>query len=395
LIATESRFEECIDTRYAPEQSVVLRYRKALRDGHTDEENARFWGWLEKTSILEGARIFPLMEYRSVRIDLMDETSRMHTHTLKSIDGCVTTAMCAMLGYEKVLFESGANTGMALTVYGNRAGLETFFFLPEENLPLVDRRIFKNKKAHLISVDHPGAVKRAARLFVKLCGAKHIPATPWRFMASQFRGCFVEEEVLKRGRYDWLTQSVSAAFGPIGIFKMLWKYERLAGRQPRFLGIQQEENCPMYRSWRSGDGVIRGVPVESTRNLLTRTMYDFAPHTYGTGKQFLELLRRTEGEMTTINRREFDAFLERRFDGLSMLEILRQNGIDIGPEVVETTGIMGLAGTCKEIDRGTIPAGSRILACLTSGICTSDGKAEPERRLKSGKIKAAPALSSS
>jgi hypothetical protein len=393
LSATEARFEQCIDPRYAAEQSVVLRYRKALRNGHSAEEHERFVGWLEKTSIREGARIFPLLEYRGVRIDLMDETSRMQTWTLKSIDGCVTTAMCKMLGYERVVFESGANTGAALTCYGIKAGLETFFFLPEENLPLVDRRIFENEKAHLITVDHPGAVKRAARLFGRICGAKHVPETPWRYAASQFRGCFVLEEVLKRGPYDWMTQSVSAAFGPIGIFKMLCKYERQAGMTPRFLGIQQEENCPMYRAWLNGNGVIRPIPVNSTRNLLTRAMYDFAPHTYGTYRHFQELLRQTQGKMTTINRCEFDTFLERRFDGLSMLELLRGNEIDIGHEVVETTGIMGLAGTFKEIDRGTIPAGTRILACLTSGICKSDGKAEPERRLKSKRLNVTSAAS--
>lgn len=384
----EVGFETLIDTNYAAAQSVVLRYRRALRNRQSEEEHAQFLGWLEKTSIQEGARIFPLLEYRGVAIDLMDETSRMRTKTLKSIDGCVTTAMCKMRGYKKVVFESGANTGAALTVYGTNAGLETYFFLPEENLSLVDRRIFENKNAHLISVDHPGFVKRAAGLFGRMCGAKHIPETSWRYEASQFRGCFVLEEVLRNGRYDWMTQSVSAAFGPIGIFKMLSKYESQAGKPPRFLGIQQEENCPVYRAWRNGNGMIKPIPVESTRPLLTRAMYDFAPHTYGTYPHFKELLRRTQGEMTTINRPEFNAFLERKFCGPTMLELLQSHGIDIGPEVVETTGLMALAGTFKEIDKGTIPAGTRILACLTSGICLSDGKAEPERRLKSKRVNA-------
>jgi hypothetical protein len=394
LSVIEAQFETLIDTKYTAAQSVVLRYRRALRNGHSEEEHAQFTRWLERTSIQEGARIFPLLEYRGVAIDLLDETSLMRTRTLKSIDGCVTTAMCKMRGYEKVVFESGSNTGAALTLYGANAGLETYFFLPDENLSLVDRRIFENRNTHLISVDHPGFVKRAATLFGQISGAKHIPETSWRYEASQFRGCFVLEEVLRNGRYDWMTQSVSAAFGPIGIFKMLWKYESQAGKPPRFLGIQQEENCPMYRAWRSGNGMIKPIPIESTRPLLTRAMYDFAPHTYGTYQHFKGLLQQAQGEMTTINRREFDTFLERQFCGLTMLEWLERYGIAITRPVVETTGLMALAGTFKEIEKGTIPTGTRVLACLTSGICTSDGKAQPERRLKSKLVHAAAAMTS-
>lgn len=386
MTTSEPSFGRSINTLHSAEDSVVLRYMDLLRFEDSEDRDGQFKQLLKKISIQEGARIFPLLEYRGVKIHLMDETSRMHTHTLKSIDGCVSAAKCKLRGYERVVFESGANTGTALTVYGANAALETFFFLPEENLPLVDRTILTSSKMHLISVDHPGFVKRAARLFGRMSGAKHIPEIAWRYQASQLRGCFVLEHVLGHGRFDWLTQSVSAAFGPIGIFKILWRYERQGGKPPRFLGIQQEENCPMYRFWNNGSGKIKPMPVESTNRLLTKTMYDFASHTYGTYADLKQLLHRTRGGMVTVNRREFEAFLGRRFCGQTIVEILRTNGINIGPEVLETTGLMALAGTFKEIDEGTIPTGAKILCCLTSGVCTSDGKAEPERRLRSRRI---------
>ena len=59
---------------------------------------------------------------------------------LKSTDGCITIAKCKSKGYERIVFESGANTGTALTEYGVHAGLETYFFLPEENLLLLRRQ---------------------------------------------------------------------------------------------------------------------------------------------------------------------------------------------------------------------------------------------------------------
>ena len=376
-------FEKLIDTRYAAEKSIVLRYRNAFTFGTTDGEDARFKQCLEKTSIQEGTRIFPLLSYKGVDIHVLDETSLMHTGTLKSIDGCVTTAKCKLRGYERIVFESGANTGMALTAYGLRAELETFFFVPEENLPLLDRRIFRSPAAHLIAVEDPGLVKRAARLFARLYRLKHVPETAWRYEASGFRGCFVLEHILAQGRFDWITQTISAAFGPIGIYSILKQFKQHAGESPRFLGIQQQANCPMYCAWKSRAPNVAPVPIRSTSQLLTKAMYDFAPHTYGTYQDLKELLVATKGDLTTINHREFSDFLERDLDGKGILQLLSDHGIEIGREVVEKTGLIAVAGTLKEIDHATIPRGSKILCCLTSGISSTDGLAKPERRISS------------
>ena len=115
--------------------------------------------------------------YKGVEIFILDETSLMHTKTLKSVDGCITIARCKLMGHEKVVFESGGNTGTALTQYGIRAGLETFMLIPEENLPLLNSRIFEPDKAHLLSVVEPRLVKKAAHLLGKLNGFKQIPET--------------------------------------------------------------------------------------------------------------------------------------------------------------------------------------------------------------------------
>ena len=49
----------------------------------------------------------------------------------------------------------------------------------------------------------------------------------------------------------------------------------------------------------------------------------------------------------------------------------------------EKTGLMALAGTIKGIDNDTIPKGSRVLTCITSGMTDADGKAAPEFRIPS------------
>ncbi len=378
--------DKCIDTKYTPETSIVLRYRNAVQFGMTEEKNSQYKEWLERTSIREGTRIFPLLAYKGVEIFILDETSLMHTKTLKSIDGCITTARCKLNGYERVVFESGGNTGTALTQYGIRAGLETFMFIPEENLSLLNSKIFESKKAHLFSVEKPGLVKEAANLLEKVNGLRHIPESDWRYEASMFRGLFILEYLLEKESFDWLTQTISAAFGPIGIYRVLGSFRKELKVTPRLLGVQQEANSPMYRAWKTKKAIIVPTEINSMKELLTRVMYDVKPQTYGTFEDLKNVLVNNKGDLTTLNHREFADFLKKHFSGKSILDLLKDHGIDItlhNGEVVEKTGLIALAGTLKEIDKGKIVKRSKVLCCLTSGISEADGKAKPDFSISS------------
>jgi len=376
--------DKAIDPECQTETSIVLRYRNAFQFGMTAEEDSEYKKWLQRTSIREGARIFPLLAYQGVEIFILDETSLMQTKTLKSIDGCITVAKCKLNGYEKVVFESGGNTGTALTQYGIRAGLETFMFIPEENLSLLNSRVFESDKAHLFSVEKPDLVKEAARFFVTHNGFRYIPERDWRYEASMFRGSFILEHLLKKDKFDWLSQTISAAFGPIGIYRVLKGFEKEIGQLPRFLGIQQEANSPLFTAWKKGGTDPEPAKMNSTNKLLTEVMYDRHPQTYGTFEEFRNILGAIGGDLTTINHQEFTRFLEETYDGKNILDLLKEKGIDItvkGGEVIEKTGLISLAGTLKEIDRGRIAKGRKVLCCLTSGISEADGKAKPELRI--------------
>ena len=383
MTASKASFDAHVDSNYPADTSVVLRYRQAFTFGETEEHDARFKEALKKTSIREGARIVSLMRYRGVDIFALDESSLMHTRTLKAIDGCVTTAKCLMAGLQRVALETGGNTGSALTAYGTRAGLETFCFMPDENLVLLNSQVFKSPKAHLISVEDPDLVKRVVRLFEKSYGLKRIPETTWRYEASRFRGMTILEHMRQHGRFTWIAQTISAAFGPIGIYWAFRKFGKGLGAPPRFLGVQQEANCPMYRSWKSRRRTLRPTKLHSTSQLLTKVMYDVKPHTYGTYKDLLDVLDHTHGTLSTINHAEFNALLERRFDGQGILDVLGEHGIPIREPIVEKTGLIALAGVFKAIDDGAVCKGSRLLWCLTSGISDADGLAQPEYRIRS------------
>ena len=384
LVKNRTDLEKYVDTAYEPEKSIVLRYCNALDFGMPPDEGANFKHWLHRISLREGARIFYLLNYRGVDIYIMDETSLMHTRTIKSIDGCVTIATCKLKGYDRVVFESGGNTGTALTTYGQKAKLETFFFCPEENLSLLNSKVFEPTEAHLISVKKPGWVKEAAQAFGKSNNLKHIPEIIWRYRASMLRGLFILEHMLETLTFDWLTQTISAAFGPVGIFKVIEGFTKEIPHTPRFLGIQQEVNCPMYHAWKSNRTTIEAAEMDSTEPLLTKVMYDVRPHSYGSYDDLRKLLVNKSGYLTTINHDEFDSFLAKDFGGKNILSWLQDNGVEItvrNGDVVEKTGLITLAGTLKEIDTGNIAKGSKVLCCLTSGVSDADALVEPECRI--------------
>jgi hypothetical protein len=264
-----------------------------------------------------------------------------------------------------------------------------YCFVPEENLPLLDSRTFDAEQVHLIAVQEPGMVKRASAAFEKRSGAVRIPRPAWRYQASTFIGCFVLEQLLEGERFDAVVQAISAAFAPIGIYRVLREHGRHAGGLPRFIGIQQAANCSMFRAWKAQSPRIAAPPVPSTRGLLTQVMYDAEPHTYGTFEELCALLAETGGFLTTLDHAEFRQSLDRSYDGRGLLELLAENGVDIAVrdgEVIDKTGLIALTGALRQIEAGSIALGSRILVCLTSGTARPDGRAVPESRIRAAEL---------
>ena len=371
----------CIDGSFGTEASIVSRYRNAVRFYDREDEDQAFKRHLLACSIREGARIVPLFEYKGVVINIMDETSWMATGSLKSVDGCLTTAFCRMEGDRQTVFESGGNTGSALTLYGQRAGIETFFFCPAENMDLLDGSLFDGKRTHLIGVHDRGRLKDLTRLFAEKTGIRHIPDKSWRYMAAMFRGLFILEQMLTAGGFDWISQTVSAGFGPIGIYNVLKNFVPEIKALPRFLGVQQEANCPMFRAWKPAAAGQVGAAGKGQAKLLTRVMYDDSPQTYKTFEDLRQLLLLTRGDLLTVNEEEFNARVHGPPADPPLLEALLARGIDItlrSGQVVEKTGLIALVGTLKAIDAGIIAKGSKVLCCLTSGVSKADGRAEPE-----------------
>ncbi len=381
LAEDKASFEASIDGSCGPDTSVVRRYRDAVRFDDRPERDRAFKERVPETSIREGARIVRLPDYGGVAIHVLDETSRMATGSLKSIDGCLAASLCRVEGIGRIAFESGGNTGSALTRYGRNAGIETFFFCPGDNLDLLDSAMFDDPGAHLVAVDDRGRVKELAALFARTAGIPRVPDRSWRYAAGMFRGLFILEQMFAAGAFGWIAQTISAAFGPIGIYGVLNAFRGEAGGLPRFLGIQQEANCPMFRAWNPEAAKGLGHSGGNRGRLLARTMYDDSPDTHRTYRDLHRLLMLTRGDLLTVNEDEFRSRLRPSADYPPLLELLGSRGIAIGVrsgQVIENTGMLALAGTLKAIDAGGIRAGESVLCCLTGGVTRADGRARPE-----------------
>ncbi len=377
--------EAAVDRSCGPETSIVLRYRNAVRLDDRPERDRALKDRLPEASIREGVRIVRLPAYKGVDIHVLDETSGMATGSLKSIDGCLAAARCRAEGIRRIAFESGGNTGSALTRYGRHAGVETFFFCPRENLDLLDGRMFEDPGAHLIAVEDRGRVKELAALFADAAAVPRMPDKAWRYAAGMFRGLCIREHMLAAGRVGWIAQAISAAFGPIGIYRALSACRGDAPGLPRFLGIQQEANCPMFLAWNPGAAKRLGAAGRDRGPLLARTMYDDSPDTHRTWHDLRRLLVRTQGDLLTVNEEEFEARIAPSADYGSLLDLLGSRGIAIGlrsGRVIEKAGLLALAGTLKAIDAGVVRAPESVLCCLTGGVTGADGSARPQRLVR-------------
>ncbi len=379
---TLDRFHAAVDPAWDATRSVVMRYRNACRFSANPEEDGRFRAQFSSVTLGEGLRVFPLLVSHGVTVDVLDSTSLMATHTHKSVDGCVTTAHCLIAGHRRIAFESGGNTGMALTVYASRAGIETFLFLPAENLALLDAETFSAPNTHVVAVEDASQVKAAAAAFSEREGVPRVPQVAWRHQASTFIGCFVLEHMLRHGRPTHLVQGISAAFAPIGIYRVLQRFKDNLGGLPAFFGVQQAPNCPMVHAWR-GAGRAEAAPVVSTTGgLLARVMYDSAARSYGTFDDLRSLLLATGGDLTTLDHADFDRWLEEPIDGASPVEHLARNGLVVSRrdgEIIEKAGLMGLAGALREIASGRFASGSRLLVNITGGTAHPMGALQADR----------------
>lgn len=357
-----------VDERFAADQSVVLRYAPSLLDGAD----------VLATSRREGIRVLDLGAWRGVNLKLLDESSLMASGTYKSLDGCLSTAICRKEGIQRAVFSSGANAGSALSLYGATTGLESFFFCPAGNLSKLDGAIFDRPGAHLIAVEGSDRrVKQAAKLMAERLGAPVIPKLEWRMLSAGCRGMFLAEQILRHGqRFDWLAQSVCAGYGPLGIYGV---FERLAlDKAPKFLAVQQGGLCPIVNAWEQHRDTLPPLSDTDWREKpIEPALYNVHPdQTY---PELYRTIQRSSGDALAVHQAEFDEF------GGEFLERVERAGVKLtrmNGQILESAGLLAGAGALKAIGEGRIAKGATVLCALTGGAGPAPIKpAVPERRI--------------
>ncbi len=357
-----------IDRNFSYEHSIILRYRKCVFPAvFGNKRISTDTDILQETSILEGVGIYPLIDYKGVKIRILDETSRMASGTFKSIDACLSIALCKSQGIKDLVFESGGNTGTAFSLYAAMLKMRTFLVVPLANVSLLSKGSFLKPYNYIVAVRNPQDTKVVSEKMSKMISAHRVPKLEWRYLAATFRGCRILEYLMEKQDIDWLSQTVSAGFGPIGIYKGLNAHREGLRKIPRFLGIQQEENCPYYKRIKEGRS---GKEVHPARELLIPVMYDSRPFSYKAFDDFKKIMD-DRGKLLTIGRKEFNAF-SGKYLGVKgrITEILEEHGTFIYKEndnIVDKAGLVGLAGVFKAIDSGVIKKGEAVLHSLSSG----------------------------
>lgn len=362
------------DERYPADRSVVLRYAPSVLEGHVPMED------LLACSRREGIRILDLGSWRGINLKLLDESSAMASGTYKSLDGCLSTAMCRHLGIRCAVFSSGANAGSAISLYGSLIGLESFFFCPIDSLHKVDGALFDRPSAHLVAVEGSDRrVKQAAKLMSELIGAALIPTLEWRTLSAGLRGMFLAEQILRNGQqFHWIAQSICAGYGPLGIYRTLGSLvdgcELPAARVPRLLAIQQEGLCPIVRAWERGAATLPSpVDGEAPAPLLEPALYNTYPEE--TYPALFRTLGKWGGFAATVGQDDLDNFGREFLDRVEGAGLRFTRSVVGGSErILERAGLLAGAGVLKMISQGRIAPGQTVLCALTGGIGPAPSK---------------------
>ena len=368
-----------IDVSFGPQESLLLRYHELFASQGLSLEDLR------AVHLHEGARVFLLPTRNDVSVYVVDETTLMAGGSYKALEAAICLALSRKQGHRQIAFSSGANTGICLTLYAQKAGIETFFFHPSSTAWKLAAETFSSPTSHLISVDQrEKEVKRAAMLFARRRGIPHVPDEETRHWASGQRALFAFEYARdNRLRFDWVAQAVCAGFGPIAFYRACTRLVNEGavdrGTVPKFLGLQQEALAPMVTAWQKRHARIEAADVGQDRmDLMVPNLYNTNPA--GSYPELYDCLQTYGGALCAVGQTEFQALLP------EFTAALKDNGIALTrlpngerESLVERAGLLGLAGALCAIDRGVIGRGQTVLCFMTGGAAKHSGRqAQPE-----------------
>lgn len=346
-------------------------------NSHVDEASRQV---LEKLVKELYCRILFFEKLDGVELYLLDLASGMHFGTFKSFIGILTAIRVLENGYRRIAFVSSGNTGNNLLGYLNGFDIESFYFLPARSLYKVNPRFYDPRLNRIFAVEGDDVgVKRIAKKFADRHSIPYVPDFDTQIESNKARAYVIHQYCReKKMAFDWLTQALSAGYGPIGTyygFEDLKKKENARLSVPRFLGIQQENARPF--SLALDAFCFRRDALEPTldfeRELLAPTLYNTSPG--ACVDEMRNILTEYGGGILVVNDREYLG-LERE-----VIAKLESVGLSITSKtvgdkklVLENAGLYSIVGAILAVRDGIVKKGETVLVSFTGGVERQDDR---------------------
>lgn len=339
-------------------------------NSHVDESSRQV---LEKLVKELYCRILFFEKLDGVELYLLDLASGMHFGTFKSFVGILTAIRVLENGYRRIAFVSSGNTGNNLLGYLNGFGVESFYFLPARSLYKVNPRLYDPRLNRIFAIEGDDVcIKRIAASFANQHDIPYVPDFDTQIESNKVRAYVIHQYCHEKNMaFDWLTQALSAAYGPIGTyhgFEDLSRADDARRRVPKFLGIQQENArpfslaldafCFQRDAWGKRD---------FGRELLAPTLYNTSPGVCI--DEMRNILTKYGGGILVVSDREYLG-LERE-----VISKLESAGISIAAKtvgdkalVLENAGLYSIVGAMLAVRDGFIAKGEKVLVSFTGGV---------------------------
>ncbi|MFZ5967416.1 MAG: threonine synthase [Bacillota bacterium] len=270
------------------DQWSLFRYLKAL----PFDEGFQLW-----KDITMGEGMTPIVPLEKENPDLLVKVDyMMPTLSFKDRGAAVLIAKAKELGVKKVIQDSSGNAGNSIAAYAGRAGMACDIYVPEGTSEKKIKQIFAHgAKVCIVKGTREDTAKEALRAAERGDGfyASHV-YNPFFYQGTktyayeiyeQLNGDMPEALVIPVGNGTLL---LGAYYGCKELLHL-----NLIEKLPRIIAVQTEGCNPIYKAFMEGKDVVE--EVENTGTIAE----GIAIAKPMRGKQILEAIRNTAGEMIT------------------------------------------------------------------------------------------------
>lgn len=290
-------------------------------------------------------RVDRLAQAVGARQVLLKDESVNPTGSFKARGLSAAVTRASRAGVRGLTIPTAGNAGVALSAYGQRAGIPVDVFAPDTTPPrlLEQMRLF-GAEVHLLE-GHIGDCGKAARAHADRTGAFDVSTLrePYRIEGKKTLGLETAEQ-LGWELPDACIYPTGGGTGLIGMwvaFRALLDSGWVRGRMPRLYSIQSTGCAPVVAAFESGAAATEAWPDPWTVASGLRV-----PSPLG-GRIVLRAIRETGGQAIAVTDGDLEA---------AGRTIARMEGIDAAPE-----GGATLAALEMLIQRGDIQRNDRVV----------------------------------